>query len=188
MAWTNTCFNGWFRDSMKWLRHIVWFCSSLLLFFSFSFLDGSNAEKVDFRSYAFTFRGFRGIPWCNYKMLQGLGFAATAMLGQFLFLQTRNIVTYDPNQYRLGGCKCIPLKLLCTARGVLACIPAVTKCFSCCRTLALTSSTSMAAIPEYTCVSICSWGWHSFNSDLLWFHMKGIRTWGIKRAPWKCRC
>jgi len=31
-------------------------------------------------------------------------------------------------------------------------------------------------------------GWHSFNSDLLCFHMKGIRTWGIKRAPWKRRC
>ena len=121
-------------------------------------LDGSNAEKVDFRGYAFTFRGFRGIPWCNYKMLQGLGFAATAMLGQFLFLQTRNNVTYDPNQYRLGGWKCSPLKLLCTARGVLACIPSVAKCFSCRGTLALTSSTSKAAIPEYTCASICSRG------------------------------
>jgi hypothetical protein len=33
-------------------------------------------------------------------MLQGLGFAVTDMLGPFLFLQTRNSVTYDPNQYR----------------------------------------------------------------------------------------
>lgn len=126
--------------------------------FRFPSLDGSNAEKVDFRGYAFTFRGFRGIPWCNYKMLQGLDFAVTAMLGPFLFLQKRNSLAYDPNQYRLGGWKCSPLKLLCTARGVLACISSVAKCFSCRRTLALTSSTSMVAIPEYACVSIFSLG------------------------------
>lgn len=68
------------------------------------FLDGRNAEKVDFWGYAFAFRGIRGIPQWNHKMLQSHGFAVTAMLGGDVFLQAGNIVAYDLDQHKLRGC------------------------------------------------------------------------------------
>lgn len=119
------------------------------MFFSPS-LDGCNAEKVDFWGHAFAFGGFRGVPHWNHKMLQSHGFAVTTMLGAVLFLQASNSVAYVLNQYKLGGQECSSLKAPCTARRVPACIPSVTKCFSCRWTLALTSSTGMTYIPEYS--------------------------------------
>jgi hypothetical protein len=83
-------------------------------------------------------------------MLQSHGLAVTTMLRAVLLLQASNNVAYDLNQYKLGGEECSSLKASFTARRVLACIPSVTKCFSCRRTLALTSSTGMTYIPEYS--------------------------------------
>ncbi|WVZ57767.1 hypothetical protein U9M48_008112 [Paspalum notatum var. saurae] len=109
-------------------------------------VNGRNAEKADLWGYAFTFGGFGGIPWLNHKMLQSVAYAVTAMLKPLLFLQTRNSVAYNPNRYKLGGCKCSSLKVFCTARGVLACISSIARCFSSCGTLALTSSTGASEL------------------------------------------